>query len=63
MPKTHSRSARKRLTKKPKGALSLKAHAKREVSVKSKLLGVYIRRRKQKGTQSLRAIKSLRFIP
>ena len=53
-PSMHSRSmcntrlAQKRPTKKPKGALSVKARAKREVSVKSKLPGAYIRRKKQK---------------
>ena len=34
--------------KKPKGALSAKAVTKCEVSVKSKLPGAYIRKRKQK---------------
>ena len=44
----NTRLAQKRPTKKPKGALSVKARAKREVSVKSKLPGAYIRRKKQK---------------
>ena len=35
-------------TTKPKGALSAEARAKREVRVKIKLPGAYIRRRKQK---------------
>jgi len=37
-----------RPTKKPKGTLSVKAHAKREVNGKSKLPGAYIRRKNQK---------------
>jgi len=51
---TYSRSlcntplARKRSTKKPRGALSVKVHAKHKASMKSKLPGTYIRKRKQK---------------
>ena len=43
-----ARLARKRPIEKSKGALSAKAHAKPEVSVKIKLPSAYIRRRKQK---------------
>ncbi len=40
--------ARKKLTTNPKGELSTKARTKPEVSVKIRLSGAYIRRRKQK---------------
>ena len=51
-PSSHSRLARnthltrKRPTKKSKGALSVKARTKPEISVKIKLPSAYIRRRK-----------------
>jgi len=51
---------RRKPTTKPKCVFSVKSHAKRKFSIKIKLLGAYIRRRKQKGKRgSLRAIQGL----
>ena len=50
--------ARRKPTTKPKGALGAKAGVKHKVSLKSKLRGAYLRRRKHKGKTHQKSIDS-----